>query len=91
MRFVSVHDSYWTHAATVDEMGAICREQFVYLHSQPLLDNLYQFFKLHYDGRIFHDPTSATKSQGRSVCIEPPPPRGGFDVRNVLQSKYFFH
>lgn len=47
--FVSVHDCFWTHANTVPIMSRICREQFVLLHSQPILENLgesfYQKFK----------------------------------------------
>lgn len=42
--FVSVHDCFWTHACTVDQMNRICREQFVALHSLPLLENLSKFF-----------------------------------------------
>uniref|UniRef100_A0A3B4ANA1 DNA-directed RNA polymerase n=1 Tax=Periophthalmus magnuspinnatus TaxID=409849 RepID=A0A3B4ANA1_9GOBI len=40
LTFVSVHDCYWTHALTVDTMNKICREQFVALHSQPILQDL---------------------------------------------------
>lgn len=93
VRFVSVHDSFWTHAATVEDMGRINRQQFVRLHSQPLLDNLYHFFRLHYDGRPFYDPRHRKDRflSLRTVCITPPPPRGSFDVQQVLNSKYFFH
>ena len=35
-----VHDSFWTHAGSVDEMGKILREAFYNLHSQPLLENV---------------------------------------------------
>lgn len=38
--FVSVHDCFWTHANTVPIMSRICREQFVLLHSTPILENL---------------------------------------------------
>jgi DNA-directed RNA polymerase, mitochondrial len=40
LTFTSVHDCYWTHACTVPEMNRICREQFVALHSQPILEDL---------------------------------------------------
>lgn len=40
LTFASVHDCYWTHASTVPEMSRICREQFVALHSQPILEDL---------------------------------------------------
>lgn len=44
LTFASVHDCYWTHASTVPEMSQICREQFVALHSEPLLEDLSNFF-----------------------------------------------
>ena len=72
-------------------MGRLCREQFVHLHSQPLLENLHNFFCLHYEGRPYRDPKSRGETQGRTVSFLPPPARGDFDVRRVLESKYFFH
>lgn len=42
--FVSVHDCYWTHPNTVGVMNRICREQFVALHSVPLLEDLSRQF-----------------------------------------------
>lgn len=51
--FMSVHDCYWTHACTVPNMNKICREQFVALHSQPILENLSKYLvgKYSYDDR----------------------------------------
>uniref|UniRef100_A0A672HQR7 DNA-directed RNA polymerase n=1 Tax=Salarias fasciatus TaxID=181472 RepID=A0A672HQR7_SALFA len=43
LTFVSVHDCFWTHAITVDIMNKVCREQFVALHSQPILQELSNF------------------------------------------------
>jgi DNA-directed RNA polymerase len=40
LTFISVHDCFWTHACTVPEMNKICREQFVALHSEPILEDL---------------------------------------------------
>lgn len=40
LTFVSVHDCYWTHPSTVNKMNEVCRQQFVSLHSEPLLQNL---------------------------------------------------
>lgn len=42
--FVSVHDCYWSHPSTVDVMNRICREQFIALHSEPLLESLSEQF-----------------------------------------------
>ncbi|CEL52694.1 DNA-directed RNA polymerase, mitochondrial [Rhizoctonia solani AG-1 IB] len=38
--FASVHDSYWTHASTVDDMSAIIRDTFIALHSSNILQKL---------------------------------------------------
>jgi DNA-directed RNA polymerase len=53
LTFISVHDCYWTHACTVPEMNRICREQFVALHSEPILEDLSRFMaeKYSYSGR----------------------------------------
>ncbi|KAF7725888.1 DNA-directed RNA polymerase [Apophysomyces ossiformis] len=53
MTFASVHDSYWTHACDVDEMNKVIRDQFIELHSQPIMDNLRKEFMERYkDYRI---------------------------------------
>uniref|UniRef100_A0A8C6PXY0 DNA-directed RNA polymerase n=1 Tax=Nothobranchius furzeri TaxID=105023 RepID=A0A8C6PXY0_NOTFU len=50
LTFVSVHDCFWTHALTVDTMNKVCREQFVALHSQPILQMLSKFLLHKYCG-----------------------------------------
>uniref|UniRef100_T1IWM0 DNA-directed RNA polymerase n=1 Tax=Strigamia maritima TaxID=126957 RepID=T1IWM0_STRMM len=40
--FVSIHDSFWSHPSRAAQMNKICREQFVALHSEPLLESLSQ-------------------------------------------------
>ncbi len=40
LTFASVHDSYWTHAADVDTLSRVLREQFVDLYSKDLLGRL---------------------------------------------------
>lgn len=40
LTFMSVHDCYWTHACSVRAMNKVCREQFVALHSEPIIDDL---------------------------------------------------
>lgn len=40
LAFAGVHDSFWTHAGSVEAMNTILREKFLELHSQPLLSNL---------------------------------------------------
>ncbi|BEJ13301.1 hypothetical protein CspHIS471_0304750 [Cutaneotrichosporon sp. HIS471] len=38
--FASVHDSYWTHASTVEQMSDKIRDQFIHLHSNDLIGML---------------------------------------------------
>lgn len=38
--FASVHDSYWTHAATVEGMSELIRNTFIHLHSSDLIGEL---------------------------------------------------
>ena len=40
LAFAGVHDSFWTHAGSVDDMNRLLREAFVELHSRPLLQEL---------------------------------------------------
>ncbi|NXE95282.1 RPOM protein, partial [Menura novaehollandiae] len=48
LTFVSVHDCYWTHAVTVDVMNQVCRQQFVALHSEKILQDLSEFMLAKY-------------------------------------------
>lgn len=73
--FAGVHDSYWTHACDVDTMNKILREKFVELYDAPILENLLESFE-----------TSFPK-----LKFPPLPERGNFDMKDVLQSTYFFN
>jgi len=72
--FAAVHDSYWTHAGTIDRMNEILRDQFVKLHSQPLLEGLKTSFERRYPDIVFPEI----------------PQRGQFELENVKKSIYFF-
>jgi len=41
LTFASVHDSYWTHACSIDQMSAVIRDTFIALHSSNVLSKLY--------------------------------------------------
>ncbi|EPS71577.1 hypothetical protein M569_03175, partial [Genlisea aurea] len=75
LNFAGVHDSYWTHACDVDELNRILREKFVELYELPILENLLESFQVSF-------PT---------LSFPPLPPRGDFDLREVMQSPYFFN
>ncbi|KAI3930292.1 hypothetical protein MKW92_051991 [Papaver armeniacum] len=75
LNFAGVHDSYWTHACDVDEMNRILRENFVELYEQPILENLLASFQESF-------PT---------LEFPPLPERGDFNLKEVLESTYFFN
>ncbi|XP_057961393.1 DNA-directed RNA polymerase 1B, mitochondrial-like isoform X2 [Malania oleifera] len=75
LNFAGVHDSYWTHACDVDEMNRILREKFVELYEAPILENLLEGFQKSFP----------------KLNFPPLPERGDFDLREVLESPYFFN
>ncbi|XP_068836752.1 DNA-directed RNA polymerase, mitochondrial isoform X10 [Capricornis sumatraensis] len=88
LTFVSVHDCFWTHAADVGVMNQVCREQFVRLHSQPILHDLSRFLLKRFcpDSRTSKSMwVSRLKDTLLSV-----PPTGTFDLEQVKRSTFFF-
>ncbi|KAI4368957.1 hypothetical protein MLD38_017456 [Melastoma candidum] len=75
LSFAGVHDSYWTHACDVDEMNRILREKFVELYEAPILENLLESFQKSFP----------------SLNFPSLPERGDFDLKEVLESPYFFN
>jgi len=90
--FSSVHDSFWTHAANVAVMNRICREQFVELHSQPILEDLQKHFERNYSNLKLVRPLKSKESgdEKNLTSFEGRPEPGNFDVKEVLNSTYFF-
>jgi DNA-directed RNA polymerase len=74
LHFSSVHDSYWTHAGTMETMNASLREQFVDLYSQPILEDLLALLEMRFPLLEF----------------PPVPQRGELDLELVKKSEYFF-
>ncbi|XP_046417575.1 DNA-directed RNA polymerase, mitochondrial isoform X1 [Neodiprion fabricii] len=92
--FVSVHDCFWTHACTVPVMNKICREQFVALHSEPILHNLSNFLveRFGYKESELRDDESVPASEKLKLnnVLKQVPVQGTFDLKSVLASVYFF-
>ena len=68
--FVSVHDCYWTHPSTVDEMNKICRQQFIALHSEPLLLDLSNQFMKRFGSAADENVNSEKASMTSKPLIE---------------------
>jgi DNA-directed RNA polymerase len=55
--FAAVHDSFGTHAAYMPVLGRILRQEFVRLHSYPIITELKDTFKAQTDEEIPEPPT----------------------------------
>ncbi|XP_050737919.1 DNA-directed RNA polymerase, mitochondrial-like isoform X2 [Eriocheir sinensis] len=92
--FVSVHDCFWTHACSVDVMNKICRDQFVALHNEPILENLSKFLQRKFglpNSEFAYDGSDLDSSKMRlNNIVRRVPHKGQFDINNVVDSLYFF-
>ena len=75
--FAMVHDSYGTHAGNVEVMQQVTREQFVLLHSEPLLQN-------------FRNDVLALLPEKFRKDVPEVPASGSLNLKAVLNSPYFF-
>jgi len=69
-----IHDSYGTYGPYVDIMDRVLRETFIQIHK----DNPLKKFKSYLENRY------------GVVLPNIPEPKGSFDIREVLNSEYFF-
>ncbi|XGW11611.1 hypothetical protein V3C99_012808 [Haemonchus contortus] len=88
--FAAVHDCFWTHASTVDEMGELCREQFIRLHSEPIVQQCSDWFHSHYLKGPHIElmaPEDLAYFRKLFTCQVKP---GDLDINQVKDSVYFF-
>jgi len=95
LTFAAVHDSYWTHACDIDRMNVMLREEFVDLHSRPILEDLYATLQLRYPEitsamDIYEEDDDGTPLLRNKISFSPPPPKGNLDLQKVKESLYFF-
>ncbi|XP_022100641.1 DNA-directed RNA polymerase, mitochondrial-like isoform X2 [Acanthaster planci] len=92
--FASVHDCFWTHACCVPVMNKICREQFVRLHSEEILQDLADFLMQKYGHLNIISTAKLLKTNPEMKTIGDyiiqVPEKGKFDLQKVLQSTFFF-
>ncbi|KAJ5178244.1 uncharacterized protein N7500_000943 [Penicillium coprophilum] len=67
LTFSAVHDSFWTHAADIDQMNLILRDAFVRMHSDDVVGRLGAEFKVRYGKNLFLARLPRTTRIGRAV------------------------
>nr|XP_012601324.1 DNA-directed RNA polymerase, mitochondrial [Microcebus murinus] len=93
LTFVSVHDCFWTHAADIAIMNQVCREQFVSMHSQPILQDLSSFLVKRFCSNPSFQPQRVTQNAEMAKLkktLQSVPETGNFDLEHVKRSTYFF-
>ncbi|XP_014775089.1 DNA-directed RNA polymerase, mitochondrial-like [Octopus bimaculoides] len=88
--YVSVHDCFWTHAASVEIMNQICREQFVALHNEPILEDLSKHLIDTYCSNVRKQQIRQEDFDHLLSIFSNVPHKGEFQLEKILQSTYFF-
>uniref|UniRef100_A0A0N4ULQ0 DNA-directed RNA polymerase n=1 Tax=Dracunculus medinensis TaxID=318479 RepID=A0A0N4ULQ0_DRAME len=88
--FTAVHDCYWTHAASVELMNSICREQFILLHKQALVTQCAEFFRKKYISQRLRDIMDETDVNYLEEVFTPNIVTGDLDIETIRDSIYFF-
>ncbi len=70
--FLGVHDSFWSHAATAEQVNNIALRQFAATHETPLLTDLWLQWR----------------EQHPDIGFAPPPETGSFDIGEVINASY---
>jgi DNA-directed RNA polymerase len=68
LTFSAVHDSFWTHAADIDQMNCILRDAFVRMHSDDVVGRLGAEFKVRYGKNLFLARVSRNSKIGKAVA-----------------------
>ncbi len=79
IEFSSVHDSFAVHPNYVDVLSTAIRESFVDLYSGDALADLREQWRI-----------ALAAAGGDPEDLPAVPAQGGFDLQNVLASRYFF-
>ena len=92
LKFSAVHDCFWTHASAVDQMNVICREQFIELHKQPILEELASHLR-QFLPEYSREPggvIAPAQQQKLRELLSNIPKKGNFDLNLVKNSTFFF-
>uniref|UniRef100_A0A914BXY0 DNA-directed RNA polymerase n=1 Tax=Acrobeloides nanus TaxID=290746 RepID=A0A914BXY0_9BILA len=85
LTFAAVHDCYWTHACSVDKMNEFCRDQFIALYNQPIIEDLSQSMK-----KFLHKDLPNDEFLELDDLFTPKFKRGELNIEDIRNSVYFF-
>ncbi|KAL9009782.1 MAG: hypothetical protein Q9173_005218 [Seirophora scorigena] len=68
LTFAAVHDSFWTHASSVETMNHILREAFITMHSEDIIGRLRSEFMMRYKDCMYMAAVKAGSSVGKKIA-----------------------
>ena len=90
LTFAAVHDCFWTHACSVDEMNEVCRDQFIKMHSEPLIEKLARDMRKKYLTKNLCNKMEKEEKEKLEERLTPNFETGELDINEVRNSVYFF-
>lgn len=88
LTFAAVHDSFWTHASDVDELGRILRRNFISLYSEDRVQLLRQEFIDRYDGFMQIVQVPKTSKAGKRIQMLRKERTGGVKTSQIEHLKH---
>ena len=67
LTFTAVHDSFWTHAADIDDLNLLLRDAFIRMHSEDIVGRLAEEFKLRYKDHIYLAKVDSSSKLGKQI------------------------
>ncbi|KAI4116434.1 MAG: hypothetical protein LQ345_003150 [Seirophora villosa] len=67
LTFSAVHDSFWTHASSVETMNHILRDAFITMHSEDIIGRLRREFVMRYKDCMYMAVVKARSSVGKKI------------------------
>uniref|UniRef100_A0A914YPG9 DNA-directed RNA polymerase n=1 Tax=Panagrolaimus superbus TaxID=310955 RepID=A0A914YPG9_9BILA len=88
--FAAIHDCFWTHASTVDTMNTICRDQFIQMYNEPLIENLAKEMREKCLPPALLSKMDTETANKNIKQLTPSFKFGDLDISQVKDSVYFF-
>lgn len=67
LSFAAVHDSFWTHAGSVEVMNGVLRDAFIQIHSEDVIKRLAAEFQARYKDHIYLASVNVQSPAGKEI------------------------
>ncbi|KAF2861057.1 DNA/RNA polymerase [Piedraia hortae CBS 480.64] len=85
LTFAAIHDSFWTHACDVDELGGTLRAAFVNMHAEDVVGRLREEMEVRYAGCVYLCPVMPESEAGRKINALRKGRKGGHELKMEVE------